>query len=303
MYELTPHPDFTFNVGDVIVRIADSHHGIAALKKGKSDIKIASSSTQMGDGGTHNGNIVTQINNPSALMGHCTQMGDTGTHIGSNISQMSQPSAQMGINAAAVTQMGNHIAQIGTIGNNAGLPGAHLGDQTAIISTPGDHVRTSGTLVSNTNAHVGDPKMEIQELNQIQSSESNHMTAHASVDTASLHSCLHEPRTQSTGTNVPEPHPQANKGTHLASDRPSKSPITEPQASGVHGSRHRGTCQTRADEDKASVDLMNLANLKTVHAVAQAECTPVCGYKSSEIRSIRDEGLPCAGQVRLSCCA
>ena len=27
VYELNPHPDFTFNVGDVVVRIATSHAG------------------------------------------------------------------------------------------------------------------------------------------------------------------------------------------------------------------------------------------------------------------------------------
>ncbi len=80
VYELTPHPDFTFNVGDIIVRIADSQRGIATMKKAKN-----SPSAPLGTNGTHIGGHVPIVDQQRI---DCTLTGDLSTHIGNNISQM-----------------------------------------------------------------------------------------------------------------------------------------------------------------------------------------------------------------------
>ncbi|XP_033630246.1 (E3-independent) E2 ubiquitin-conjugating enzyme-like isoform X2 [Asterias rubens] len=282
VYELTPHPDFTFNVGDIIVRIADSQRGIATMKKAKSDVKLNSPSALIGANGTHIGGL--QVDQERI---DCTQTGDSSTHVSNNISQMSQENSHIGDcartgNAAVDTQMGTtQIATIAIAGHPGVLSDSCAPDAVNCKDTP----RDAAAAVE----HITD----VEHLKENPSSETINISLPVdAATTTSLHSCLNDSLTPSTST----PNPQLHKTDSPVTLHPeSRSPVTDKELGQVEIQK-----EATPDQDTPSVDQMNLANLKKDLATQAGSC-PTLECKSSDFESTRgdqDEGVPCAGQVR-----
>ncbi|XP_071797737.1 (E3-independent) E2 ubiquitin-conjugating enzyme UBE2O-like isoform X2 [Asterias amurensis] len=276
VYELTPHPDFTFNVGDIIVRIADSQRGIATMKKAKSDVKLNSPSA-LGANGTHIGGL--QVDQERI---DCTQTGDSSTHIGYNMSQMSQENSHIGDcahtgNAAADTQKGT--TQIATVAI-AGQPGVLSDSCTPDAVNCQDTPRDAALAVE----HITD----VEHLKENPSIETIKKSSPVdAATTTSLHSCLNDSLTPSTST------PKTDSLVTLHPE--SQSPVTDKELGQVETQE-----EVTPDQDTPSVDQMNLTNLKKDLATQAGSC-PALECKSADFESTRGdqgEGVPCAGQVR-----
>ncbi|XP_022093687.1 (E3-independent) E2 ubiquitin-conjugating enzyme-like [Acanthaster planci] len=273
VYELTPHPDFTFNVGDVIVRIADSRHGIAALKKGKPDPRGVHPCTQVGDSDTQRGNGAPHLTRASANTAelgtqtdnHLLGGNQAGTHAIESDTQVGHSDARMG----------NHITQEGNASSNIDVSGNKSCNSDAQITTPGDQLRPSDTTINNRDVPFCSPD-GIQASSKIDSpKEENQHT-----ETTLSHAGVKEPQINSFAPD------------HIEEGCPVEQVFQTDECGSTRGGTHDSD-----DAGMANVHRMNLANLENFNAEASKEDS-ISSSKVENCQATQEAAVPCAGQVR-----
>ncbi|XP_038064255.1 (E3-independent) E2 ubiquitin-conjugating enzyme-like [Patiria miniata] len=278
VYELTPHPDFTFNVGDVIVRIADSRHGITALKKAKPDPKathpapqmddldtqVGSNTSHMSQAGSHTDELNTQLSNQSSYVNQVgTHAVESGTHAVESGTQVGDSD----------TQMGNNINPVGNPGSNTDLCGTQVNSSDTQISIPSDHMRTNDTTMDNQDVPLGNATKRTDVI--IRMNKDNQLTETKQSRT----------NNQSSQRSGPSDEEQlcSTQSDHLDEGC----------------ARSQGTANHANAADMATVNRMNLANLQTIHAEMSDDALVLEDKSASKIEHCQEtEAVSCAGQVR-----